>query len=150
MAHNSNNEVGGRVSKERNTKDYPGGITIRKEQPRGPIILPQYVKNYKKLAAQLIFKGNAETDIDEIIKRDNNNLYRQVQEWIADDESKKLLLLISPSNIESVYISTLPKRTSPPPPNLKTPNSNFYTRKARRSRKARRATSKNSRKFKKT
>ena len=150
---NNSNEVGGRVSNKRNNRKYPGGIPIRKEEPSGPIILPQYVKNYKKLAAQLIVKGNAETDIVEIIKRDNNNLYRQVQEWIADDEDKKLLLRISPSDIESVYISTLPKRTSPPPLNLNNPNSNFYTRKSRRSRKARKArkaTSKNSKKSKKT
>jgi len=139
MGDNSNNEVGGRVSNTRNTRNYPGGIPIRKENPRGPIILPQYVKNYKKLAAKLIFKGHAENEIDEIIKQDNNNLYRQVQEWIADDVNKKLLLMISPSNIESVYISTLPKRTSPPPSNLNKPNSNFYTRKLRRSRRSRKS-----------
>lgn len=139
MGDNSNNEVGGRVSNTRNTRNYPGGIPIRKEKPRENIILPQYVKNYKKLAAKLIFEGHAESEIDEIIKKDNNNLYRQVQEWIADDLSKKLLLMISPANIESVYISTLPKRTSPPPSNLNKPNSNFYTRKLRRSRKSRKS-----------
>jgi hypothetical protein len=138
-SNNNSNEVGGRASNTRNTRHYSGGISIRKEKPRENIILPQYVKNYKKLAAKLIFKGHAESQIDEIIKKDNNNLYRQVQEWIADDVNKKLLLMISPSNIESVYISTLPIRTSPPPSNLNKPNSNFYTRKLRRSRRSRKS-----------
>jgi len=140
--NNSNSKVGGRGSnkiKPTNTRTYRGGIPIRKEKPMENIILPQYVKNYKKLAATLILNGHAEPKIDEIIKRDHNKLYREVQEWIADDESKKLLLIISPSNIESVYISTLPKRTSPPPPNLNNPSSSFYTRKSRRSNKSKKS-----------
>lgn len=118
MGDNSNNEVGGRVSNKRNNRKYPGGIPIKKQEPMENIILPQCVKNYKKLAVKLILKGHDADGTDEIIERDNNNLYRQVQEWIADDENKRLLLKISPSNIK-VTVNTLPQERISPLPNRK-------------------------------